>query len=467
MKYTLLPLFSIFLSALIATGCIEDGFDSSPSAQPAYSVDTLDLGETFTLERMPTSRFVVYNRLDKSINISSVTLREQADGIFRFNVDGMAGASFRDIEVRAGDSIFVFVDASLPANSSEGFVEAMAHLDFVTNGVTSTVVLKASAIDAERHPAHIVTTSDEVWSTEHPHIVYDSLVVERGATLTLAAGTTIHFHDKSSLIVRGSLVTQGTPESPVTFTGDRLGSVVGSIPFDLMASQWEGVVFAPGSTGNSLSHTVIKNTCHGVVADTLSQVAMLNCRLRNSAGYALESRHAMLDLTGCEIADASLGAFSATGGYVNALHCTFASYYLFTAPRGPIVSLSHLAIESDDLSGMPYMEADFANSIFYGLGTDFSPSSLDWSKVTVYNCVFKSAGSDDSNFINCIWNTDPLFATVRNDYHFDYRLLPDSPVLQAADASLAVGAAEKDFYGIQRLPSPHPGAYQGSPDESE
>ncbi len=32
-------------AATAATGCIEDGFETSPSAQPAFSTDTLKLGE--------------------------------------------------------------------------------------------------------------------------------------------------------------------------------------------------------------------------------------------------------------------------------------------------------------------------------------------------------------------------------------------------------------------------------------
>lgn len=108
------------------------------------------------------------------------------------------------------------------------------------------------------------------------------------------------------------------------------------------------------------------------MADSLSAVEMVNCRLRNSAGMALTTRHASVRLIGCEIADASYGAMLMHGGEVTANHCTFANYYLFTAPRGAIVQFGHYNAESDDSSGMPYLKADISNSIAYGLGTDFS-----------------------------------------------------------------------------------------------
>ena len=88
MKYTkLLPLYIIVATiAALLSSCIEDGVSSSSSDQPAFSVDTLDLGTVFTDSPTPTYSFLVYNRNSKVINISSVSLRDPA-GTFRINVD--------------------------------------------------------------------------------------------------------------------------------------------------------------------------------------------------------------------------------------------------------------------------------------------------------------------------------------------------------------------------------------------
>ncbi|MDE5982008.1 MAG: hypothetical protein K2G92_02720, partial [Duncaniella sp.] len=59
------------LMTVIATSCIEDGVDNSPSAQPRFSVDTLKMGTFFTGQPTPTFRFTVHNRNSKIINISS------------------------------------------------------------------------------------------------------------------------------------------------------------------------------------------------------------------------------------------------------------------------------------------------------------------------------------------------------------------------------------------------------------
>ena len=80
-------------------------------------------------------------------------------------------------------------------------------------------------------------------------------------------------------------------------------------------------------------------------------------------------------------------------------------------------------------------------------------------------CLLKSKGEDDQQFINCLWDTDPLFYTVREDYYFDYRLKPDSPALGAADPALTLEAARYyDLLGTPRPATPSLGAYETNPD---
>lgn len=451
------------LSALIillaAQSCIEDGYATSASSQPVFSVDTLDMGTYFTGQPTPTARFVVHNRHDKILNISSISLREGSAGAFRVNVDGFAGSQFHDVEIRPNDSIYVFVEATLPVNSSPGPADVRGHLDFVTNGVESTVVLRAYGQDVIRREA-VEITADETWDAQYPYQIFDSLVVAAGATLRLDPGVRLHFHDGAYMRIYGSLICEGTPGHNVEMTGDRTDNVVGDISFDLMASQWTGLHFAPESRGNILLHTVIRNTVSGVCVDSLSAVRMVNCRLRNSAGYSLTTRHADVRLYGCEVAEASYGAMLMHGGEVTANHCTFANYYLFTAPRGAIVQFGHYDSDTDDGSGLPYLKASITNSIVYGLGNDLSEGDFTGTDITIRSCVLKSSGTDDDNFINCLWDTDPLYATVRSDYYFDYRLKQDSPALTHADPSLTAPEASLDPYGTPRLPSPRPGAYQ-------
>ncbi|MDE5632627.1 MAG: hypothetical protein K2I54_07470, partial [Muribaculaceae bacterium] len=289
--------------------------------------------------------------------------------------------------------------------------------------------------------------------------------VAPGATLTIAPGTTLCFHDKAELIVRGSLHAEGTAEQPIVMTGDRTGNVVGDISFDIMSRQWGGVYFAPSSTGNRLAHTDIRNTWYGVAIEgdgpsETPALTMLNCRLHNSAGLVLEAVHSAVEATGCEFAEGGAGLVYLHGGHHSFNHCTFANNYLFAAISGPAIGFGHISSDPktglDDDSGLPYLSADITNSIIYGLGADLSHGDLEGTDARLHRCLLKSEGSDDDNFTECIWDSDPLYYTVRSDYFFDYRIKPESPAIGAADPSYP---APTDAYGLPRGAAPDLGAY--------
>ena len=196
------------------SSCIEDGISTNVNDHPTFSTDTLDLGPIFTEAGTPTHSFTVYNRHDKGINISSIKMRDDADGMFRLNVDGVAGEDFQNVEIRANDSIYVFVEATLKANGSDAPIEVKRHLDFVVQGVTSTVVITAEGQDVERKHGEIIDT-DTRFTANKPYQIFDSLVVKEGVTLTLDPGVTLYFHNNATLRVEGTLVSNGTVEQPV------------------------------------------------------------------------------------------------------------------------------------------------------------------------------------------------------------------------------------------------------------
>ncbi len=459
------------MALLMLTACIEDSITTSPSDQPAFSTDTLDMGYVFTEAGTPTHSFTVYNRHDKVLNIGWIGLRDGGKGVYRLNVDGFMGKSFTNVEIRPNDSIFVFVEATLPQNKDNAPIIVDDYLDFLTNGVTSTVVLRANGQDVVRKRGEQIRANTR-WSADKPYQIFDSLVVAKGATLTIGAGTTLYFHAGASLFVDGTLVCEGTSERPINMTGDRIDNVVSDIPFDLMSGQWSGVKFRPTSRNSKISHTSIRNTVNGVVVDSIGNtdtpaVTFINSILRNSDSSALTVIHSNVKAAGCEIADAASGILRLRGGSSVFNHCTFANYFLFAAPGDAIISLSHLNEESDDASGLPYTIADFTNCIVYGNGYDLSHGDLVGTGVTMRYCSFKAEGTDDEAFIACLWDCDPLYYTVRNEYLFDYRLKDESPAIGAANLDLTLPEAATDFYGLPRGSSPDLGAYVYTPGESE
>ena len=57
-------------------------------------------------------------------------------------------------------------------------------------------------------------------------VVYGGITVDSLATLTIAPGTTIYFHDDAGIDVMGKLICKGTAEKNVTLRGDRLDDIL-------------------------------------------------------------------------------------------------------------------------------------------------------------------------------------------------------------------------------------------------
>lgn len=457
------PTFIVILIAAVMAvvtlpSCIEDALTTSPSDRLSFSTDTLNMGTVITDDVSTTHRFTVRNPHKKGIRIDDIRVTGPNASMFRLNVDGFSGTEFSNVEIRANDSIYILVSCTLPANGVDMPVDITASIDFMSNGNRSSVIVSATGQDVTRLCGTTVT-GNTAFTAARPYQVFDSLVVAKGATLRLPAGTTLMFHDGARMVVRGTLLADGTPEAPVELRGDRTGNVITNVTFDLMSRQWDGLAFTSTSTGNRLSHTIVRNTVYPTTVDH-ADLKLINSQLRNSGTLVLDVFGGSVSAVGCEFAEAADGVIMLDGGKHSFNQCTFANYYLFSAIGGPAIGLNHINQKSDNGSGEPYTVATFTNSIVYGLGSDISHGDLTDTSVTLRNCLLKSNGSDDDNFVKCLWDKDPLYYTVRNDYVFDYRLQPESPAIGAGDASLNTDpAAAVDAYGVRRATPPDLGAY--------
>ena len=260
----------IFAAAIgvALTSCIEDDFTTSSSDVLEFSTDTLAFDTVLTEEGTATRRFMVYNRHKKMINISSITLDGGNPQVkFYLNVDGMSGEAFNNVEIRGEDSIFVFVEAFIDPTGGDLPVEMEDKIRFITNGVEQQVVLTAWGQDVTRLHSPTIT-ADTCLSGLKPYVIYDTLRVAEGATLTLDAGTTLMFHDKAAMVVDGTLVAAGEQGREVNLRGDRLDNVVGGTDYDLMSGQWGGIRFTATRTGNEMRYVNMRGSSSGVVIDS-------------------------------------------------------------------------------------------------------------------------------------------------------------------------------------------------------
>lgn len=459
-------ILSVVFGAAVMSSCINDSFTTSSSDVLSFSTDLVTFDTVFTDLGTPTARLKVYNRAKKSVNISSIRFRKP-DSNFTLNVDGVSGTTFKDVEIRGNDSIFIFIECYIPADNSRRPSLVDDDLEFITNGVTQTVRVEAYGQNVIRMRGEVVTGVLEL-TDELPYVIFDSLVVEKGGVLKIQPGADLLFHDKAKLTVRGRIEATGEPGKMINMRGDRLDNVLPDVSYDILAGQWDGITIARESFGNRMEYVDMRSTVRGIEIDSCGnldrrKLLLVNSWLHNSQTNALKSSHAKVDAYGCVFSEAAQAVVSLTGGAHDFSQCTFSNYYLFSAISQPLLCLYHLKPEPYAVvePEMPYMRAQFDNSIFYGLPGDINEGDLDGTEVCLRYCSLKSAGTDDDHFVNCLWNTDPLFYTVRADYYFNYRLKEGSPVIGAGNPDYVNPLTIVDMDGNDRLQYGNPdlGAY--------
>lgn len=442
----------------VCSSCIEDGFTTSPSDVLAFNCDTLAFDTVITLQGTATKQMVVYNRSKKQINISSIKVAGLTNkGRFHLNVDGIRGDEFHNVEIRGNDSIYIFVEAYLDEMGSDEPTLLEDRLEFETNGKPQYVLLTAWGQDVVRMSGDTIASNTRLTGNK-PYLIYDTVFVAPGVTLTLDAGTTLLFHDKAAMRCAGRMLANGTAEEPVTFRGDRLDRIVGETSFDIMSGQWGGIIFTPPTTGNVLKHVIMRGSrigmhCSSDLLDDTTRCALklVNCVLTNSATTCLVTQTCYVEAIGTEFSDAAEEVCYFAGGKVKMSQCTFANYYLFAVPELPMLNVFNVEY-SNGMIGK--IRANFDNCVLYSLFNDcqeINVGDLEDFDVYMRYCLFKSDGTNDNHFINCVWDADPLFLTNRDEHLFDYRLNNESPAIGKGNPALCPPEARYDRYGNDRL----------------
>ena len=222
-RYTMSNLFKYIVCVLFATaivtGCKKDRIITDSSARLEFSVDTIVFDTVFTTVGSTTHQLRVYNRNKLSIVISSIRIAGGSGSQFRMNVDGLPGNSFTEIEIPGKDSIYIFIEVTI--DPSSGFLPFIVKdsIVFETNGNIQDVDLVAWGQDAHFFNGKILC--DMTWVNDKPYVIYNSILVDSGCTLTIEPGVLVYSHTNSAIYVNGTLIVNGSNNEPVVFQGDR------------------------------------------------------------------------------------------------------------------------------------------------------------------------------------------------------------------------------------------------------
>jgi hypothetical protein len=183
--------------------------------------------------------------------------------VFKLNVDGRPGKVFNDIEIMGKDSIFIFVQVYLDSATqfNNNLPSAIAdNTLFETNGNEQSVVIFGYGQNANFINDSVLESNKQItWPAGKPYVIYNSVLIPTGTTLTIAPGAQIYSHINSKIYVQGTLKVNGTFDNPVVFQGDRLEN-----DYKDVAGQWDGIHFLTTSKNNTIKGAIIKNAFIGI-----------------------------------------------------------------------------------------------------------------------------------------------------------------------------------------------------------
>jgi len=477
---TLLFLITLFFGVTF-TSCDDERFTTDPANRLEFSTDTLTFDTVFTTLGSATSKILVYNRNNAALRISQIAIVGGRESTFRINVDGAVNPdnTFKDIEIRANDSLYIFVAITVDPTNSNSPVFIEDSLIFLTNGVKQNIKLQAFGQDMEILRNKNILNDTTLTDTK-PYLVYGNLVIDTAKTLTLNPGCKLFFHNNANLVVYGNLKAVGTLEKPISLRGDRLDKIKFETPFPYnnVSGQWGGLYLLWKDGNHLLKHVNMNSGYVGIYfsnddRNTLPKLEISDCRIHNFLLYGLVVQNGNVTVSNTEISNTSSYSVYLNGGKHSFFQSTIVNYFNNSSVQ-PAPRDKKPAVMIMNLNRVAPMETIFRNCVISGsYENEFSLASrfMDQYKGTFDHCyIRKTKAMDLPQFSDNRWYeiNDTVFKSIRYDYEKStyFNFTPDSvsPARGLADKTIAA-QFPLDLNGNNRLEDNEPdaGAYEWKP----
>ncbi|MGC3977281.1 MAG: right-handed parallel beta-helix repeat-containing protein [Paludibacteraceae bacterium] len=472
----------IIMTTAVFCSCVDESFSSDPSLKLKFSTDTLLFDTVFTTVGSATAKIMVYNTSNKNLEISSIHLGMGANSPYRLNVDGNISAdhSFKNIEIRAKDSLFIFVETTVSTRLTNELTFVKDSIVFNTNSNVQDVKLIAYGQNMEVLKNKTIL-NDTILTSDKPYLIYGDLIVDTAKTLTLAPGCRLYFHANSNLVVHGNLIADGTREKPIFLRGDRMDRLFPEVPYNYVSNQWGSVLLLNPDGHHTFNFVTINSGYAGVYfynndRSKTPTLEITNCRIHNFLKYGLVVQNGDVTVGNTEISNTGSYSVYLSGGKHSFIHCTIANYFNSSNTLiQPNSRESNVACLISELDKIKPMETVFENCIISGSTTnEFGLMSKFTSNYhgTFKNCYIRNQKPETvlPQFTKIRWYEKQ--DTVFKNTYFDatkklyYNFMPDSvsPARNIGDIDAAV-KYPFDLNGKNRFEDnfPDAGAYEWQP----
>ena len=460
---------TLSIITLIGLGSCRKDFETTASTgNLSFSKQTVYLDTVFTNVGSSTYNLKVYNKGSNDIHIPTITLENGATSQFRLMVDGVTGQSFNNIEIKAKDSIFIFVETTIDILDYTTTATEFLYTDnilFDASNFTQKVELVTLVKDATMIFPSVLNDgelnefdlplSQLNWTNTVPYIIYGYPTVPACETLTIQEGTRIHFHRDAGLIVPNcaTIIADGNVstdpdllENEIIFEGDRLEPEFSEIP-----GQWGTIWLQDGSTNNLFDYVTIKNGTIGIRSDGNDgdlTTTITNTQLYNHSVNGFLAIQGNIEGKNIVVANCGQASVNLTlGGTYNFEHCTFTNYW-----NGGFRSFPTLAMSNWIEGFASHLNVNFTNCIIYG------NENLEFLFNKVIDADF------NYKFTNCLlrfndsssqFNTNPLY-DFNNLVLFEGNIFNQEPIFLDKFNNLfqiEEGVSPADNTGFEIIPS--------------
>ena len=484
--------------------CRSDFETVASNGKLGFSKDTVYLDTVFTNIGSSTYRLKVYNKSKNDITIPTIKLAKGLNSKYRMTVDGMQGNNgkiFNNVDLLAKDSLYIFIEttANIADTNPSDFLytdqiqfdsgQNLQNVELVTlvqdavflypkrfaDGTTETLPIGNEKIEGFYLDENDPINGNELQFTKNkPYVIYGYAAVPSNKTATFEAGTKVHFHANSGLIVankasikvNGAVSITDKMENEVIFEGDRLEPDFENVP-----GQWGTIWLTDGSTNNAFNYMTIKNATIGLLIQNNdgTTVSVKNTQIYNSTNYGILAQTAKINGENVVINNAGQASLACTyGGNYTFTHSTFNNNW--NSSQQVAVAISNYVAgaipEVKDLAA-----ATFNNCIIYGSYSNEMTLNKKTGAAFKYqfnNCLIKFDNTsnkfatnpdyqfttDPAHYNEIILNKDPKFFKVaQNKLNID----PTSAAFAKGNSAYLIPL---DVLGKTRTSPPDLGAYQ-------
>lgn len=417
---TYLLLISLLAAAL---ACKKQSVITSPDAILTITADTLRFDTVFTSVGSVTQYFTIINSNAQKLQISDIKLMGGNNSAYKMIVDGIAAPQINNLEINAGDSIYVFVSVTINPTAADLPFIVQDSIQVTCNGNQKLIQLQAYGQNAQFF-RKLYIDKDTTWTSALPVVIVGGVQVAENSTLTIEQGCRIYLQADAPFVVDGTIKVKGTAVQPVIFQGARIDPGYRDLP-----ASWPGIYLRPGSSENTMQFAIVKNAYQGIVAvgGPLPKLQLRACIIENIYDAGILAVGSAIDAVNCLISNCGSNLVVQAGGSYGFTHCTIVSYdNKYISHKKPVLTLSNL-----DEAGSSYdLQALFRNSIIWAGGNNVDQEVVTERKgnaafdVTFDHVLYKSKTSPpDVQLLDAIANQDPAFDSINaNRNYFDFHI---------------------------------------------